>query len=296
MKLNQKQIANWLKTNYKAIVITIYLGLILFINITKSRFEIDFIILTVFLIALLWGQGKKFIRDWVPFVFFFWLYEYTRELAHLFSIKFSTPLQIESLIKIEKTLFFFLDKIPTVIIQNALHPDFVTRWYDHILFFFYTSHFWIWALTGFVIWKYRRELFKSFAVGLLGFSFVCNILYAIMPTAPPWYASEIGILPPLERVMWSLDILPKDSTTLITLLYENPYAAFPSLHVGWSYFCALFLTKTFGKRAAWTFIFPTMIFFAVVYGAEHYIIDGIAGIIAATSAYYFVIKILKSKK
>jgi membrane-associated phospholipid phosphatase len=69
----------------------------------------------------------------------------------------------------------------------------------------------------------------------------------------------------------------------------NPFAALPSLHTGWTWYAALFAVKMFGwRKAGWSFIFPIMIMLSIVYGAEHYVIDIIAGILVSTLAFIIV--------
>lgn len=284
-----ENIKNWVKKNWKIIVVVIYTLLILTFNLTKARFEIDLIVISVFLIAALFGEAKRFVKDWLPAIFLFWFYEYTRGLAHVLAERFNRPILVQELVDVERKLFFFLRDIPTVVIQDALHPDNITRWYDPIFFFFYTSFYWLWLLTGFIFWKFKREYFFKYFYGLLSFSLFSNIIYFIFPTAPPWYASEQGFIPPMQRVMWSINVLNRGGVSVANLLDDNQFAALPSLHTGWSWYAALFLVKYFGwEKAGWTFIFPIMIMFAIVYGAEHYVIDIIAGLIVSTVAFWIV--------
>lgn len=267
----------WIQNNLKLTVLIAYILCLVLINFTKARFEMDMIILSILVLALLIGKGKQFVKDWSIPMFLFWFYEYSRGLAHDFAVRFNRPLLMEELVNVERKLFFFMKDIPTVVWQYAWHVEGVTQWYDIVLFLFYTSFFWVWMGIGFFIWKFKKERFKDYIYGLLGFSLFDNIIYALWPSAPPWYAAQQGVLPPLNRVMWLTEAWNKANISAISLLDDNPFAAFPSHHVGWTFYAALFLTVIFGKKALPMFIFPIMILIAVVYGAEHYVIDGIVG-------------------
>jgi hypothetical protein len=68
---------------------------------------------------------------------------------------------------------------------------------------------------------------------------------------------------------------------------ENPYAAMPSLHVGWSTWCVFAAFPLVGRppaRAA-LFLYPLATFFVVVVTANHYVLDGIGGWATLAAAY-----------
>ena len=60
---------------------------------------------------------------------------------------------------------------------------------------------------------------------------------------------------------------------------SNQYAAMPSLHFGWSSWCALVMAPTFRRRWArglmWAYPFVTL--FAIVVTANHYVLDAVGG-------------------
>ncbi len=62
----------------------------------------------------------------------------------------------------------------------------------------------------------------------------------------------------------------------------NPYAAMPSLHVGWATWCACVLVSALRRR--WIKVlavaYPFVTLFAVVVTANHYVLDGVAGVAA----------------
>lgn len=61
---------------------------------------------------------------------------------------------------------------------------------------------------------------------------------------------------------------------------SNQYAAMPSLHIGWAFWCALLLAPRLVSRWAkfLAAIYPLLTLFAIVVTANHYWIDGVGGI------------------
>lgn len=273
---------------------------LLCLNLFVMRLGTGFIILTLLVVALFSGGSIQFIRDWSFPVILLYVYEFLRGGAYNHVAK---PLGIDPiarpLVWMEEKLFFFMDEIPTVKLQHWLKPDAMrgdvsANWYDYILFFFYTTFFWYWLGVGFVLWLKRRELFKPYMYGLVAFSMFDTILYAFLPTAPPWAAARVPFLliPPVDRILWKIDLLPGDTLSFVTNYGHNDYAAFPSHHAAWPFFATLFLVKAFGKKAVPFFAIPLIVVFATWYGAEHYVIDSLAGFLVA----YITYRIASSKR
>ena len=100
---------------------------------------------------------------------------------------------------------------------------------------------------------------------------VALIFFVLFPVAPPRLAT-FGIVDTLSMTV----PLSYDDSPLV-----NPYAALPSLHVGWALLISLGLliaTKQIWLRAVACLIAPAMLAATVITG-NHYIIDGIFGAI-----------------
>ena len=67
----------------------------------------------------------------------------------------------------------------------------------------------------------------------------------------------------------------------------NPYAAMPSLHLGWSTWCVVALLPVVRRR--WLrvalVLHPLLMLTAVVVTANHYILDGVGGVLAFAGAF-----------
>ena len=63
---------------------------------------------------------------------------------------------------------------------------------------------------------------------------------------------------------------------------SNQYAAMPSLHIGWSTWCALSMVLVIGrgrKRYLW-FLYPATTFFCILVTGNHYWLDAFFGVVA----------------
>jgi hypothetical protein len=118
--------------------------------------------------------------------------------------------------------------------------------------------------------RLRRALLASGAVGLLAFWLV--------PTAPP-------------RFMPGFEGTVSDAARRHYLNYPldwaNPYASFPSFHVGWTLIACLAVAATLPSvRARVVAMVPAvLVALAVVTTGNHYVIDAVVGVVIAVSAY-----------
>ena len=69
-----------------------------------------------------------------------------------------------------------------------------------------------------------------------------------------------------------------------TWFFVNPYAAMPSLHVGWAVLLAVGVAMAFPRNRlvlALCLIHPVSQWASTVFTGNHYIIDGVGGLVAA---------------
>ncbi len=138
------------------------------------------------------------------------------------------------------------------------------------------GHIPIIALLGLWIFAYRRDSFARYRNAFLLSGAIGLIFFALLPTAPPRFIDEAGLV---------------DTVTLHSSAYRvlqppalvNQYAAMPSLHFGWNLLVAIALLQTTRSRLARGFglLMPALMFVAVVLTANHYILDPIVGGIIA---------------
>jgi membrane-associated phospholipid phosphatase len=106
------------------------------------------------------------------------------------------------------------------------------------------------------------------------------IVYAAVPTAPPWWASEEGHTDAkVRRIM--VEVGEEEWGRAWPVLYDtlggNPWAAMPSLHFATSLMAALLLAELGPQARAAGWAYAGALGFALVYLGEHYVVDLLAG-------------------
>ncbi len=194
-----------------------------------------------------------------------------------------------------------------------------TPWIPFFNIFYGTAHF---AVTlGVLIWMFvrRRKPFGRWRSMLMATTIVGLIGFALFPLMPPrlfnaeprvncvetdaaneatgqpfcyrYGGGELArangepdyqFVDTLREVggLWSFDSKELDSVS-------NQYAAMPSLHIGWSVWCALVLWK-FAKRRTTRIvgvIYPFVTLTAIVATANHFIIDAAGAFVALGIGY-----------
>jgi membrane-associated phospholipid phosphatase len=123
------------------------------------------------------------------------------------------------------------------------------------------------------------QIYAVFDLGLIG--------YWALPTAPPWFAAEQGVLGPREPSMRRLmrehgqAVWKGAWGPLYDVLGGNPLAAMPSLHFATSVMAAHILGDVGRAQGVLGWSYALTLGFALVYLGEHYVIDLIAGLALA---------------
>jgi membrane-associated phospholipid phosphatase len=117
-----------------------------------------------------------------------------------------------------------------------------------------------------------RQMSAVYDLGLL--------VYAAVPTAPPWWASEEGHTDAeIRRIM--VEVGEEEWGRAWPVLYDtlggNPWAAMPSLHFATSLMAALLLAEVGPGAGALGGAYAAALGFALVYLGEHYVVDLLAG-------------------
>lgn len=239
-------------------------------------------VLSIFIFLSI-GQAKELIRRFLPFVILLLSYESLRSIA----TKINDNVNYERMIRADELLF---GRLPTARLQDWLWGGAVT-WAEVSLYLVYMLHFVLPWVLGVVIWKKRDEYYWKYIGSLLVLSYAGFITFVLFPAAPPWLASEEGLIDPIRRI--STDVWfafgIEDSVSFYNKLSPNKVAAVPSLHAGYATLLAIYTTRLFKNswaKLAWAY--PVLIYFGSVYMGEHYVIDMIIGSLYATAAVYLV--------
>ena len=126
---------------------------------------------------------------------------------------------------------------------------------------------------------FRRRAHYTFTRDAILFSGALALIsYSLFPVAPPRLLPGAGILDTLQ----ALDNLSYQAQS--TQFFVNPYAAMPSLHVGWAILIAIGMFRAFpGNRLVIVFalIHPIVQWSSTVFTGNHYLLDGVGGVVVA---------------
>lgn len=145
---------------------------------------------------------------------------------------------------------------------------------------------WLWFVEPYLalVWVLVRdeERFARAARQMAAVYDLGALVYAAIPTAPPWWAGENGHLgdEKARRVMVEVgeDFWGEEAWgRLYGFLGGNPWAAMPSIHFATALMAALLLADTGGAEGAVGWAYAGALAFALVYLGEHYLVDLIAG-------------------
>ena len=131
-----------------------------------------------------------------------------------------------------------------------------------------------------LVWLARahRRLYQELRTLLFVSLGLALIVYVAFPTAPP------RLVPGL-RISDTVGLAGHDSGSFAGVRFD-PYAAMPSLHVGWSVLVAVILyraTSRWWLRAV-VIAHPVLMALAVTATGNHYLVDSLAGALVALLA------------
>jgi hypothetical protein len=223
-----------------------------------------------------WRASLRWVRDWGPVLGLLVGYDYSRGVAaHGFSPHVTAMIRADELLA--------GGQLPTLWLQQHLYDPRRVHWWDVLASVVYLSHFLAVPAVATVLWLCRRQLWLAFVRRWLCLAIAGVATYLVFPAAPPWWASVHGYLGEhVERLSargWAGVGL--DSTGPLFdqgQALANPIAAMPSLHAAFSMFLAVFFLPRVSRR--WRLLllaYPLAMMFTVLYCAEHYLVDVLAG-------------------
>jgi hypothetical protein len=235
------------------------------------------------------GWLRSVVLEWLPFLAILWAYDLLRGQAD--GLLFRTHV----LPQLRADEFLGAGVAPTVRLQQWLWDGFSdVHWYDYFAWLVYVSYFLgTYVLAGF-LWWFNRSLFRRYVVTVSIMAMMGFATYALFPAAPPWMASELGFLEPTTRsigVIW--DHIPIGNFNTLYekgANYSNEVAAVPSLHGAYTLLISVTLwplVKAWWGRVLLA-LYPVAMLFALVYTAEHYVVDILLGWAYALAAVWVV--------
>jgi len=134
------------------------------------------------------------------------------------------------------------------------------------------------ACAGVVLYFKRRREYTFTRDAILFSGGLALIAYSIFPVAPPRLLPETGLIDTLQA--FNNFSYQAQSTSF----FVNPFAAMPSLHVGWALLLAFGFLRAFpGNRLVIlvAVAHPLTQTASTVITGNHYLLDGVGGVVAA---------------
>jgi hypothetical protein len=236
------------------------------------------------------GHIGKPLRTWLRLPFdlalyslMWFAYDETRGAAD----RLGMPLQVESVRNIDRVLFLGAD--PTVWLQRNLYSPRHVGVHDVIASIEYFSHFVVPVAVIAVLWVTDRSAWARFMRRFATVLAIACAMFIVLPTAPPWMAAggdrriRLHALAPLHRSVgrgWThIGLDGFVHTWNVGRDWTNPIAAMPSLHAAFALIVIVFFFPVIrqGWLRAVLCLHPLLMAFALVYTAEHYVADVLAG-------------------
>ena len=149
-------------------------------------------------------------------------------------------------------------------------------------YYYATLHFIV--TISVLIWVFRTQpllyrgvrtvLFATTILGLAGFYFY--------PLAPPRLLSQYGYVDTVLKFHTWGSLADPDVAD-----HSNQFAAMPSLHIGWSLWCAIAIYHC--ARHVWVrrlaFVYPVCTLIVIVGTANHFVLDAVGGVVTVALAF-----------
>jgi hypothetical protein len=241
------------------------------------------------------GWVQSVVLEWLPFALILWAYDLLRGQADglLFQAHILPQLRADEILG--------AGVAPTVRLQDWLWDGpFDIHWYDYFVWLVYVSYFLATYVVAAILWFVARDRFRRYVVMVSVVAMMGFATYALFPAAPPWMASELGELAPTTRsigIIWShIPIGNFDNLYEKGANYSNQVAAVPSLHAAYTLLVTLILWPLVKPRWARVVLalYPVAMAFALVYTAEHYLVDILLGWVYTLIAYWAVTRLFRA--
>ncbi len=224
--------------------------------------------------------------DVVLYAGMWYAYERSRSAADALGF----PVQAATVRDIDRFLFFGHD--PNVVLQQHFWHSSV-HWWDEVASTTYYTHFVFPVIALAILWvaSHRQwvRFMKRFST-LLG---IGCLMFVILPTAPPWMASQQHLIEPLHRDtgrgFLTLGFKAFVKTYTVALGDGNSIAAMPSLHASFALIVPAFFLPWLKPKwlKALVLLFPVLMLTSLVYLAEHWVVDGLVGWAIVGGSFWF---------
>src|SRR6478736_4845395 len=211
------------------------------------------------------------VRQIILFCGAYWLYRLARGMVYDQTIAAFT--HARDIVDLERSTHVFIEQSVQTWAMGTGFLDDAASWT------YLNSHFVVTTCTLAFIYLFRNEHFyfvRNMFMVAMGIALVGYLVY---PTAPPRMLPELGFSDSVA------DFTGVSSDASVNALY-NPYAAVPSMHVGFALMLSVPMVRITRRRWAkglWA-IYAPIVACVVVVTANHWVFDAATGALAALVA------------
>jgi membrane-associated phospholipid phosphatase len=199
-------------------------------------------------------------------------------------------------IRLDKALFG--GQVPSVWLQEHLYSAGRISPLDIFSSVIYFSYFLVPLIAGIVLWHFRPFGFRLYLSATIVVTLLSTVWFTAAPTAPPWLAGLDGHLVPLTRIAARVadTVWPGSYERNYQVVGINDVAAFPSLHTAQ----ALLVVLAGWRYSRWMRIlgpaYVASMGFSLVYLAEHYGSDVLAGLLLGGFSWAVAVRLTPSMR
>lgn len=222
--------------------------------------------------------------DWVPFVGVLVLYDLARGVAD----NVGTAAHVWPQVDADKVIG--IGTLPTVWLQRHLwHGRHDLRWWDYAAWGVYVTHFFATLVVAAVLWIAARHLYRRFVAMVVTLAVLGFATYVAFPAVPPWMAGHHGQIPHVASIIGvvfaHVKVADFDALFEQGRRWSNRVAAMPSLHAAEALLIGMYFWGRSRRARPLLVLYPLAMTWALVYSAEHYVIDCLVGWIYAIVAF-----------
>ncbi|HLF77685.1 MAG TPA: phosphatase PAP2 family protein [Dehalococcoidia bacterium] len=184
------------------------------------------------------------------------------------------------IVDVERTLGIFVERDWQ---EAVLESSLAVRFFNFVYFWL---DFPLIAAAGVWLYFHRRPEYTFTRDAILFSGAMALISYSLYPVAPPRLLPEAGIIDTLQ-VFNNLSYQAQSMS-----FFVNPFAAMPSLHVGWAVLLAVGVVRAYPQSKLVLLVavlHPLTQTVSTVVTGNHYFLDGAGGLVAAALGLSFAV-------
>lgn len=180
---------------------------------------------------------------------------------------------------------------PSVTLQKLFHTPGTVSVLDILMTSVYLGHFVIPVAVGYLMWRHSRKIFYRYSAAIVLVAIAGYATQLMAPVPPPrlagLYGTPLAVTDIAKQTLEAFKAVPFAAWGYGNLS-GNEVAAMPSLHAAFPLMAALFLFQVRRWQGWAMLVYTAVVWFAIVYLAQHFFVDALAGAIYTFVIYAFV--------